>query len=208
MSRTLRVLLRRDPSRDHVEEGIPYEGYQLLWPDGRPAAVGLTAFCKHGQRLLGLGRHLAGAREKLVDLIIFPLPDKDASLTRLPGHRVRRFSLRREGRQGRLYFFDGTPTTVVFDLDHDEEPVLHWIGLTALREGECQWFDLAARPVEPAVRTPLVNRRVKPGGSPSSSGSPGSPGSPSSSGSPGSPVSSPGSPVSLPIPLLPRDALS
>jgi hypothetical protein len=157
MSRTLRVLCRRDSARDRVEENIPYEGYALFWPDGRPVAVGLTAFCKHGQRLLGLGRHLAGLRERLLDLIIFPLPDGDAPLTRLPGHRVRRFSLQREGRQGRLYFLDGTPTTVVFNLDHDEAPVLHWVGLPSLREGERQWFDLAARPVELAVpvqRTP------------------------------------------------------
>lgn len=154
MSRTLRVLLRRDSSRDHVEEGISYEGYQFLWPDGRPLTVGLTALCKHGQRLFGLGRHLGGARERLLDLIVFPLADGEASLTRLPGHRVRRFSLQREGRQGRLYFLDGTPTTVVFDLDRDEAPVLHWVGLPALRDGERQWFDLAARPSEPTVRTP------------------------------------------------------
>ena len=157
MSRTLRVLLRRDPSRDRTEEDIRYEGYKVLWPDGRPAAVGLTAFCKHGQRLLGLGRHLAGARERLVDLIVFPLPDGEASLTRLPGHRVRRFSIRREGRQGRLYFLGGTPTTVVFDLDRDETPVLHWIGLPALRDGEQQWFDLAARPVDMPARAPTAS---------------------------------------------------
>ena len=154
MSRTLRVLLRRDSSRDHVEEGISYEGYQFLWPDGRPLTVGLTAFCKHGQRLLGLGRHMAGIRERLVDLILFPLPDGEAALTRLPGHRVRRFSLCREGRQGRLHFFDGTPTTVVFDLDQDEARILHWIGLPSLCEGERQWFDLAARPIEQPARTP------------------------------------------------------
>lgn len=153
MSRTLRVLCRRDSARDRVEDNIQYEGYLLFWPDGRPVAVGLTAFCKHGQRLLGLGRHLAGLRERLLDLIVFPLPDGEASLTRLPGHRVRRFSIQREGRQGRLYFLDGTPTTVVFDLDHDEAPVLHWIGLPALRDGERQWFDLAARPVEMAKPT-------------------------------------------------------
>ncbi len=154
MSRTLRVLLRRDSTRDHVEEGISYEGYQFLWPDGRPLTVGLTALCKHGQRLLGLGRHMAGVRERLVDLIIYPLPDREAPLTRLPGHRVRRFSLRREGRQGRLYFLDGTPTTVVFDLDCDEARVLHWVGLPALRDGEHYWFDLAARPAEPTLRAP------------------------------------------------------
>ena len=154
MLRTLRVLLCRDADRDHVEEGISYQGYQFLWPDGRPLTVGLTALCKHGQRLLGLGRHMAGARERQVDLIIFPLADGEASLTRLPGHRVRRFWIHREGRQGRLYFFDGTATTVVFDLDHDDARVLHWIGLPSLRDGDRQWFDLAARPVEQTVRTP------------------------------------------------------
>jgi hypothetical protein len=157
MSRTLRVLCRRDSARDRVEDNIHYEGYSVLWPDGRPVAVGLTAFCKHGQRLLGLGRHLAGMRERLLDLIVFPLPDGEASLTRLPGHRVRRFSIQREGRCGRLFFLDGTPTTVVFDLDRDETPVLHWIGLPSLLDGERQWFDLAARPVESpvqAIRTP------------------------------------------------------
>ncbi len=153
MSRTLRILLRRDPSRDRVEEDVSFEGYKFLWPDGRPADIGLTALCKHGQRLLGLGRHLAGARERLLDLIVFPLPDGEAPLTRIPGHRVRRFSICREGRQGRLYFLDGTPTTVVFDLDRDEAPVLHWIGLPSLHDGERQWFDLAARPVEIPVRT-------------------------------------------------------
>lgn len=152
MSRTLRLLIRRDPSRDRVEEAVRYEGYKVFWPDGRPADIGLTAFCKHGQRLLGLGRHLAGARERLVDLIFFPLADGEASLTRLPGHRVRRFSIRREGRQGRLFFLDGTPTTVVFDLDRDEAAVLHWIGLPSLRDGQQQWFDLAARPADLPVR--------------------------------------------------------
>jgi hypothetical protein len=156
MSRTLCLLLRRDPSQDRVEEEVRYEGYKALWPDGRPVAIGLTAFCKHGVRLLGLGRHLAGDRERLVDLIVFPLPDGEASLTRLPGHRVRRFSICREGRQGRLFFLDGTPTTVVFDLDRDEAAVLHWIGLPALHDGERQWFDLAARPVETPVWTPLI----------------------------------------------------
>src|SRR5262249_40097938 len=138
----------RDSACDRVEENVRYEGYHPLWPDGRPVAIGLNAFCKHGQRLLGLGRHLAGVRERLVDLLLFPLPDAEAALTRLPGHRVRRFALQRHGRQGRLYFFDGTPTTVVFELDRDEDAVLHWVGLPSLHDGERQWFDLAARPVE------------------------------------------------------------
>ncbi len=95
MSRTLRLLFRRQPARDRVENGIPFEGYDIFWPDGRTVRTGLSAFCKHGQRLLGLGRHLAGAQEKMLDLILFPLPSNDAPLTRLPGHRVRRLSLRR-----------------------------------------------------------------------------------------------------------------
>ena len=63
MSRTLRILFRRDPAKDRHRENIFFEGYQVLWPDGRPVAVGLDAFCKHGQRLLGLGRHLAGCKD-------------------------------------------------------------------------------------------------------------------------------------------------
>ncbi len=156
MSRTLRLLFRRDPSRDRHEEQIRYEGYEFLWPDGRPVALGLDAFCTHGQRLLGLGRHLAGARERLVDMLCFPVADPETPIARLPGHRVRRFVLQRDGRQGRLYFMDGTPTTIVLDLDRDEPPVLHWIGLTRLRDGERQCFDLAARPAE--LHAPLPSR--------------------------------------------------
>lgn len=148
------MLCRRDASRDRIEENIPYEGYDFFWPDGRPVTMGLTALCKHGQRMLRLGQHLAGARERLLDLIIFPLPDGEAPLTRLPGMRIRRFSLLREGRQGRICFLDGTPTSIVFDLDHDEAPVLQWIGLTALRDGERLWFDFTSRPVETAIPTP------------------------------------------------------
>lgn len=154
MSRTLRLLFRRDPSRDRQDERIHYEGYEFLWPDGQPVTLGLDAFCKHGQRLLGLGRYLAGAPERLVDMLCFPLADAEAPLTRLPGHRVRRFSIQRQGRQGRLYFLDGTPTTIVLDLDRDETVVLNWIGLSTLQDGERQWFDLAARPAEQAVPVP------------------------------------------------------
>ena len=156
MSRTLRLLFRRDPSRDRQDQQIHFEGYEFLWPDGRPVTLGLDAFCKHGQRLLGLGRHLRGERERLVDLLCFPLADMEAPITKLPGHRVRRFALQRHGRQGRLYFLDGTPTAIVLDLDRDESRVLHWIGLTGLRDGERLWFDLAARPVEPAATRPAM----------------------------------------------------
>jgi hypothetical protein len=148
MARTLTILFRRDPSRDRSREHIEYEGYEALWPDGRPVAVGLDAFCRHGQRLLGLGRHLAGRHERLIQMTCFPLSGRDDDLNRLPGHRVRRFFIERTGRIGRIHFLDGTPTTTVFVMGRDEPRVLHWIGLSSLEEGERQWFDLAALPME------------------------------------------------------------
>lgn len=150
MPRTLTVLFRRDPSRDRQCEQVRFEGYQVCWPDGRPVAVGLDAFCTHGQRLLGLGRHLKGCSERQIELLCFPLRDREADLTKLPGARVRRFLLRRTGRQGRIHFLDGTPTAAVFDLGADEQRVLHWIGLPAIKDGEGQWIDLAARAAQPA----------------------------------------------------------
>jgi hypothetical protein len=147
MSRTLTVLFRRDPTRDRQKQDVCYEGYQAYWPDGRPIATGLDAFCHHGQRLLGLGRHLAGRTERLVELACIPLSSGEQDMTRLPGRRVRRFFLVRTGSHGRVHFFDGTPTTVVFDLAIDEPTVLHWIGLATLSDGERQWFDVAARAV-------------------------------------------------------------
>jgi hypothetical protein len=154
MPRSLTVLFRRDPSRDGLRGNIAFEGYQVLWPDGRPVAVGLDAFCKHGQRLLGLGRHLAGCNERLIELICFPLDSRDDDLTKMPGHRVRRFFLERQGYCGRIHFLDGTPTNTTFELDRDEFPVLEWIGLPDLREGERQWIDLAARAVEMPAAPP------------------------------------------------------
>jgi hypothetical protein len=158
MSRTLMVLFRRDPTRDHQRGKIQFEGYQMFWPDGRPVAVGLSAFCMHGQRLLGLGRHLAGRSERLLKLICFPLKGRDDDLNRLPGHRVRRFFLERTGHIGRIHFMDGTPTEAVFQLGCDERTVLRWIGLTDLRDGERQWVDVAAGPADveaPAPASPL-----------------------------------------------------
>ena len=149
MARTLRVLFRRDPGRDRNNEQIQYEGYEVLWPDGGPVTIGSDAFCRHGQRLLGLGRHLQGCTERLVDLIFFPLRDRDDSLVRIPGCRVRRFCLKRQGRHGRLHFLNGTPTAIVFQLD-DDPRVVNWCGLTSILDGCDQWLDLAARPVEPA----------------------------------------------------------
>ncbi len=145
MPRRLTVLFRRDPLRDREREQIRFEGYEVFWPDGRPVAVGLDAFCSYGQRLLGLGKHLHGRGERLIELICYPLAGREDDLTRLPGHRVRRFYLERQATAGRIHFIDGTPTQVVFDLCRDEARVLRWIGLTTLRDGEGQWLDLAAR---------------------------------------------------------------
>lgn len=148
MTRNLRVLLRRDPSRDRQDGQTQFEGYAILWPDGRALSVGFDAFCKHGLRLFSLGQQLRGRQERLLDLLYFPLAGLDDHLTRLPGYRVRRFYLHREGRQGRLHFFNGTPTAIVLDLDRDEPQVLSWIGLPNLRNGEAGWFDLAAKPAD------------------------------------------------------------
>jgi hypothetical protein len=148
MQHALTVLFRRDASRDRRDGTIHFEGYDIRWPDGSPVAVGLEAFCLHGQRLLGLGRHLAGRVERLLELICVPLRDREDDLTRLPGHRVRRFCLRRQGPTGRLHFLDGTPTETVFHLGRDDPRVLEWIGLPALAPGESRWIDLAARPAE------------------------------------------------------------
>lgn len=144
MSRSLTVVFRRDPSRDREHERIAFEGYQPFWPDGRQVAVGLDAFCKHGQRLLGLGKHLAGCREKQITLVCLPLKGREDPLNRLPGHRVRRFFIERHDLVGRIHFMDGTPTTITFEIGRDEPKVLHWLGLPSLPDGERQWFDLAA----------------------------------------------------------------
>jgi hypothetical protein len=148
MARRLQVLFRRDPSRDRQRGEIRFEGYQMYWPDGRAVATGLDGFCYHGQRLLGLGKYLAGYHERLIELICFPLTCREDDLTRIPGHRVRRFCLARTGRRGRLHFLDGTPTDMIFEFGRDEPRVLHWLGLSTLRDGANLWFDLAARTVD------------------------------------------------------------
>jgi hypothetical protein len=154
MSRTITLLFRRDPSRDRQTESGQFEGYQPLWPDGQPVGISMDSFCKHGLRLLGLGKHLAGCQEKLVELICMPLTGRDADINRIPNHRVRRFYLQREGDLGRLHFMDGTPTTAVFALGEDEPRVLNWIGLANVADGDVQWLDLAAVTLE----APTLNR--------------------------------------------------
>jgi hypothetical protein len=161
MFRSLTVKFVRDPARDGMRGNVHFEGYRAFWPDGRPVATGLDAFCKHGQRLLGLGRHLRGCSERLIELICFPLSGRDDDLVRIPGHRVRRFFLERQGNHGRVHFLDGTPTNTIFEIGRDETPVLEWIGLPALAEGEQLWFDLAARAVEPAIRRASHERALQ-----------------------------------------------
>jgi hypothetical protein len=118
----------------------------------------MDALCQHGQRLLGLNRHLADREECLICLLNFPLDGLEDDIRRLPGYRVRRFYLERHGQCGRIHFMDGTPTEIFFDLDRDEPEVLRWVGLAALRDGECQWFDLAAGSAEmPHERLPVGN---------------------------------------------------
>jgi hypothetical protein len=148
MGRTICMLMKRDPSRDRREGERCFEGYAILWPDGRPVGVGLDAFCRHGQRLFGLGRELRGRAERLVEMTFYPLAGIEDDLTRLPGRRIRRFFLKRQGRRATLHFLDGTPTAVGLDLDRDEPRVLEWAGCSALRDGETAWFDLAARAVD------------------------------------------------------------
>jgi hypothetical protein len=159
MSRTLTILFRRDPSRDRQTEQIKFEGYEILWPDGQPVAVGVEAFCKHGLRLFGLGKHLADCREKLIKMICFPLEGRDDDLNRIPGHRVRRFFIERQGESGRVYFMDGTATTMTFEVGRDEPVVLDWLGLSSLSDGERQWFDLAATDLD--VIIPAVHHRPR-----------------------------------------------
>jgi hypothetical protein len=165
MARTLKILFRRDPSKDRQDDKTHFEGYEFRWPDGRPVTVGLDALCTHGQRLFGLGRHLQECPEKLLEVLLFPLAGRDADMTKLPGHRVRRFFIERTGGQGRVHFIDGTPTAIVFEIGRDEAPVLHWIGLPQLCDGERQWFDLAAQAAQSyPVAAPLpafVNHSIE-----------------------------------------------
>jgi hypothetical protein len=111
-------------------------------------ALGLESFCARGQRLLGLDRHMLGYESRLIKLICAPIENEEDDITRVSGHRVRRFFLERQGRVGRLHFMNGTPTETVFHLDRDDPQILNWIGLPDLIDGERQWLDLVARPVE------------------------------------------------------------
>src|SRR5262245_23393055 len=159
MARVLTLLFRRDPSRDCQRGVRTHAGYQITWPDGRSVALGLDSFCRHGQRLLGLDRQLAGSSEKLVQILSFRMDDRDEDMTRLPGHRVRRFFLERKGSSGRLHFLDGTATEWVFEIGRDDPRVLHFLGLFDVADGGRQWLDLAARTLEHGDHTATEHAR-------------------------------------------------
>jgi hypothetical protein len=147
MAHTLTVLFRRDPGRDRFHNQVPLVGYQMFWPDGKPVAMAHDAFCRHGQRLFGLGRHLAGCEERLVELVCYRLSGIEDELTRRKGYRLRRFYVERNGTTGRIHFHDGTPTAVTFRIDRDDPDVLEWIGLAGLPDGDRRWIDLGAAAV-------------------------------------------------------------
>jgi hypothetical protein len=151
MERTLRLLFRRDLSRDRQNERVQFEGYNVLWPEGQPVAIGVDAFCKQGQRLLGLGKYLHGHNERQIELVCFPLHDVEDQLTRLPGHRVRRFYMERHGQRGQLHFMDGTPTTILLEIGVDDRRIIDLFGIAEQRDGSRQWLDLAARMVDDSV---------------------------------------------------------
>ena len=44
MSRLITVLFRRDPSRDRHKGDIFFEGYEVLWPNGRCFSFSLLLF--------------------------------------------------------------------------------------------------------------------------------------------------------------------
>ena len=166
MHRTITILFRRDSSRDRRRDRLQFAGYRMLWPDGREVDVGLEAFCRHGQRLLGLDRHLANGPERLIEIFCFPVADPEGPMTRLPGHRVRRFFLHRDGPRGRLHLLDGSPTEVGFLLGRDEPSVVEWIGLADAPNPACLCLDLAARPLD---RAPARAAASSSSSSPSSS---------------------------------------
>jgi hypothetical protein len=123
------------------------EGFQMIWPDGQSVGLGLDAFCFHAQRVLGLERYLKGLSERMLELVVFPLKSPEDDFTRMPGLRVRRFMIQRQGTQGRIHLVNGAATEIVFEDGRDEPRVLEWIGLAHLREGEQFWFDFTPRPL-------------------------------------------------------------
>lgn len=147
MPHTLTVLFSRQHSFDTTHNSIPMEGYTLRWPDGRLVEVGLHAFCAKGLRFLGLGKYMGSSSEVLIQLTAFPVACRDSDMHRVPGSRVRRMYIERQGECGRLHFMDGTPTAIEFQRGRDEPAVVAWAQLDQLDDGEQQWLDIAAMPM-------------------------------------------------------------
>lgn len=147
MERTLQVLFRRDSTRDRLANNVHLEGFQLLWPDYRPVHSGFDAFCRHSLRILSLHQYLAQREECLLELIQFPCHGRDDAPTRLPGLRVRRLMLKRQGLVGRIHLLNGDPTEVTFQIGRDEQRLLAWIGLMELSDEGKLWFDFTSRPL-------------------------------------------------------------
>jgi hypothetical protein len=147
--RRLTVLFQRNPEQDHQDERVRYEGYHICWPDGAAVSVSTRRFCQQGCRLLGLGRHMRDKTEQLVELGLHPVTGLEAPLTRLgPGIRTRRFYIERDSDAGRLFFFNGSPTEVEFDVHQDDARILQWFSLPTMRHRERLWFDLSAKSME------------------------------------------------------------
>ena len=154
-NRCLTLLFQRDPSRDRQANNIQFTGYKILWPDGQTVGIALDSFCTRGQRLLGLDRVMAGHQERFIDVLCFPLQNREDRLVKIPGHRVRRFYLERHGDTGRLHFLDGTPTETTFVIGRDEDRILNWIDIHGVEEGGQQWVDIAAQ-ATPTAALPLA----------------------------------------------------
>ena len=71
-----------------------------------------------------------------------------ADILQLIGHQQKTgtLSVKNRDQEVQIHFLDGTPTSIVFDLERDEPAVLDWIGLPGLDDGQAGWVDLAARP--------------------------------------------------------------
>jgi hypothetical protein len=163
MVRTLKILFRRDPARNRQLNDVNMDGFELLWPDGRPVASGLDAFCRAAQGILGLNRFMIGREERLLELIQFPLRSKEEQLVRVTGLRVRRLMIRRAGPVGRIHLINGAATAVTFEMGRDERRILDWVGLTGLRDGEHLWFDITVRAVDTVTEhAPLWNEAASP----------------------------------------------
>ncbi len=143
--RRLTVLLQRNAKHDGESDRVRYEGYRTCWPNGQELSVGVQRFCQQGCRLL-LGRKARNGDAHLVELGVHPVDGLEAPLTQVgQGMRCRRFYLDHESGRARMFFFNGSPTDVEFDLERDEPVVIRWLGLDQVKDGDRLWFDLSAR---------------------------------------------------------------